>query len=164
MVNKHMKEPTKSYTVKEAFQALCKYCVYQDRCHQEVEQKLINMNMIPDARAQIISDLIQHDFLNEERFAMNYVMGKFNQKGWGKIRIRQELKRRNISEYLLNKALNQIKESNYLNKLEELAQKRFKQLSKDTSYKSKAKLKNYLIYKGYETSLVFEAINHLTKF
>jgi regulatory protein len=146
-----MKEPTKSYTVKEAFQALCKYCVYQDRCHQEVEQKLIKMNMIPDARAQIISDLIQHDFLNEERFAMNYALGKFNQKGWGKIRIRQELKRRNISDYLLNKALNQIEDKTYLNTLNELAQKKFNQLGKDTSWKSKTKLKNYLIYKGYET-------------
>ncbi|MGX1025080.1 regulatory protein RecX [Flavobacterium sp. CS20] len=159
-----MKEPTKSYTVKEAFQALCKYCVYQDRCHQEVEQKLIKMNMIPDARAQIISDLIQHDFLNEERFAMNYALGKFNQKGWGKIRIRQELKRRNISDYLLNKALNQIEDKTYLNTLNELAQKKFNQLGKDTSWKSKTKLKNYLIYKGYETNLVFETINRLTKF
>ncbi|RRO19702.1 regulatory protein RecX [Flavobacteriaceae bacterium 14752] len=159
-----MKKPTKSYTVQEAFQALCKYCVYQDRCHQEVEQKLINMNMIPEARAQIISDLIHHDFLNEERFAMNYVVGKFNQKGWGKIRIRQELKRRNISEYLLNKALNQIEDKAYLDKLNNLAEKKFKQLGKDNSWKSKAKLKNYLIYKGYESNLVFETINHLTKF
>lgn len=163
MVNKYMKKPTKSYTVQEAFMALCKYCVYQDRCHQEVEQKLINMNMIPEARAQIISDLIQHDFLNEERFAMNYALGKFNQKSWGKIRIRQELKRRQISVYLLNKALNQIEENDYLNKLEELAEKKFRQLDKDTSYKSKTKLKNYLTYKGYEYHLIIDKINSLYK-
>lgn len=159
-----MKKPTKSYTVQEAFQALCKYCVYQDRSHHEVEQKLINMNMIPEARAQIISDLIQHDFLNEERFAMNYAMGKFNQKGWGKIRIRQELKRRNISGFLLKKALNQINEKDYQSKINELTQKKFKQLGRDTSWKSKAKLKNYLIYKGFESHLVYETINRLTNF
>ncbi len=164
MFNKYMKKPTKSYTVKEAFQALCKYCVYQDRCHYEVEQKLIEMNMIPEARAQIISDLIQHNFLNEERFAINYAIGKFNQKGWGKIRIRQELKRRNISEYLLNKALNQIEDKAYLDKLNNLAEKKFKQLGKDASWKSKSKLRNYLIYKGFESNLVFDQINNITKF
>jgi len=155
---------TKSYTVQEALLALSRYCVYQDRCHQEVEQKLKSMGMIPEARAKIISELIKDDFLSEERFAMNYVMGKFNQKGWGKIKIKQELKRRDISDYLLQKALEQINEKDYRNKLKDLAQKKFKQLGKDTSYKSKAKLKNYLIYKGYETSLVFEEINSLTKF
>lgn len=154
---------TKSYTVKEAFQALCKYCVYQDRCHEEVEKKLKNMEMIPEARAQIISDLIKHDFLNEERFALNYALGKFNQKGWGIIRIRQELKRRKISTYLLKKAISQIDEETYYKKLNELATKKFNQLHRDTSWKSKSKLKNYLTYKGYESHLVYEMINKLTK-
>ncbi|MBS3738493.1 regulatory protein RecX [Mesohalobacter halotolerans] len=159
-----MKETTKSYTVQEAFQALCRYCVYQDRCHQEVEQKLIDMNMIPEARAQIISDLIRHDFLNEERFAMNYAMGKFNQKGWGKIRIRQELKRRKVSDFLLKKALDQIEDRVYRKKIKDLAQKKFSQLGKDTSWKSKSKLKNYLMYKGFEPDIIYETINNFMKF
>lgn len=157
-------KPTKSYTVQEALQKLSKYCVYQDRCHQEVETKLKSMNMIPEARAKIISELIKHDFLNEERFAMSYVRGKFNQKGWGRIRLKQELKRREISEYLRRKAINQIKENDYLEKLSALAQKKYTQLGKDNSWASKAKLKNHLIYKGYELHLILDEINNLYKF
>jgi regulatory protein len=159
-----MNSSQKSYTVQEALQRLSKYCVYQDRCHQEVEKKLIAMRMIPEARAHIISELIKHDFLNEERFALNFVRGKFNQKGWGRIRLKQELKRREISAYLVNKALRQIKESEYLAKLEGLAKKKHSQLGEDDSWKSKSKLKNHLIYKGFEIDLIMDEINHLYKF
>jgi regulatory protein len=157
-------ENQKSYTVQEALQKLSRYCVYQDRCHQEVERKLREMNMIPEARAAIISDLIKHDFLNEERFALNYVKGKFNQKGWGRMRLRQELKRRKITEYLINKALNQIDEREYLEKLSKLALQKYKTLEKDQSWSAKAKLKNHLIYKGYEMELILDEINSLHKF
>jgi len=154
----------KSYTVQEALQKLSRYCVYQDRCHQEVERKLKDMNMIPEARAQIISELIKHDFLNEERFALNFVKGKFNQKGWGRVRLRQELKRRKITEYLINKAIRQIEEGEYLEKLAKLGLKKFKALGQDQSWSAKNKLKNHLIYKGFETELIMDEINSLYKF
>lgn len=154
----------KSYTVQEALQKLSRYCVYQDRCHQEVERKLRDMNMIPEARAHIITELIQHDFLNEERFALNYVRGKFNQKGWGRVRLKQELKKRHISAYLITKALKQINEGEYLQKLSELALKKFKLMGEQDNWKSKTKLKNHLIYKGFEIHLIIDEINTLYKF
>jgi len=120
--------------------------------------------MIPEARAQIISELIKQDFLNEERFAMNYVRGKFNQKGWGRLRLKQELKRRQITDYLINKAINQINESDYLEKLSALALKKHKQLKENNSWIAKAKLKNHLQYKGYELDLILDEIKNLLKF
>ena len=81
-------QPThKTYTVKEATLKMMKFCAYQERCHQEIEQKLKDMRMIPEARQEIIYKLIQENFLNEERFAQSFARGKFNQKKWGKIRI-----------------------------------------------------------------------------
>ena len=87
----------KSYTVEEALIKLQKYCSYQDRCHKEVEQKLKEMRMIPQAADQIIMALIQGNYLNEERFTMAFVRGKFKIKKWGKRRLTSELKQRNIS-------------------------------------------------------------------
>jgi regulatory protein len=152
----------KTYTVKEALLKLTRYCVYQDRCHQEVERKLRDMNMIPESRAHIIAELIKHDFLNEERFALNYTRGKFNQKSWGRIRLKQELKRRQISEYLIRKAIKQIDESDYLEKLSSLVKKKHEQLGKDNSWKTKTKVKNHLIYKGFEIHLIIDELNNLT--
>jgi regulatory protein len=156
-----MKKPPKSYTVQEALQKLARYCVYQDRCHQEVENKLKSMHMIPQARAHIIAELIQQDFLNEERFALNFARVKFNQKGWGRIRLKQELKKRQISPFLITKALKQINESEYLEKLSELASKKFELMGKNADWKSKTKLKNHLIYKGFEIQLIMDEINTL---
>ena len=100
--------PKKTYTVEEALVKLQKYCSYQDRCHKEVAQKLKEMQMISQASEQIILKLIEGNFLNEERFAMTYVRGKFRIKKWGKRRLVSELKQRQISKYIINKAINQI--------------------------------------------------------
>ena len=103
-----MYQAKKTYTIKEALVKLQKYCAYQDRCHKEVEQKLTQMRMIPKAIEQIIVDLIQNNYLNEERFAKAYVRGKFSIKKWGKVRLTLELKQRQISKYVIKTALAEI--------------------------------------------------------
>ena len=92
----------KSYSVTEAKVALQQFCAYQDRCHKEVVDKLQKMNMIPAAIDVIVTELIQDNFLNEERFARSFARGKFRIKKWGRLRIVRELKFRNISKYNLN--------------------------------------------------------------
>ena len=87
----------KTYTVKEATIKLMQFCAYRDRTHNEVEEKLKSMNMIPEAQEQIIMHLMQENFLNEERFAKSFARGKFRIKKWGKCRIINELKIRGIS-------------------------------------------------------------------
>jgi regulatory protein len=96
-----MKHLQPSYTIDEAIKKIESYCVYQDRCHKEVENKLREMGMIPIAANQIIGHLIQENYLNEERFARSYARGKFNIKKWGKKRIVNELKQRGISNTIL---------------------------------------------------------------
>ena len=117
--------PQKSYTLEEAKRALERYCVYQDRCHKEVISKLYDCNMIPETHDIIIVHLIQHDFLNEERFSKSYARGKFRIKKWGKVRIVRELKFRNISAYNVKTALKEIEESDYFSTFNALALKKF---------------------------------------
>ncbi len=80
------------HTVDEALTNLENYCVYRERCHKEVEQKLNELRMIPEAKEKIILHLIEHDFLNEERYAKAFARGKFRIKKWGRQRIFRELK------------------------------------------------------------------------
>jgi len=95
-----MNYPTqKIYTIKEAQAKLESYCAYQERCHKEVNQKLRDMKIIPEAIEVIKLHLLEHNFLNETRFAQAFVRGKFNHKKWGKIRIKRELNYRDISKY-----------------------------------------------------------------
>lgn len=149
----------KTYTVKEATLKLMQFCAYRDRSHKEVEEKLREMRMIPEACEHIIIELMQEGFLNEERFARSFARGKFRIKKWGRIKIRQELKRRDISEPLIQLAMTEIDEAEYQNTLEEVADKKIKLLDSLSSYKEKKKLIDFLLRKGYESHLVLDLVN-----
>ncbi|MCX2838703.1 regulatory protein RecX [Salinimicrobium sp. MT39] len=151
----------KSYTVKEATLKLMQYCAYRDRSQKEVEDKLLEMRMIPAAREEIIIKLMQEDFLNEERFARSFVRGKFRIKKWGRYKIQQELKARDISSPIIKLAMTEIEESVYKTTLYELAEKKLNLLSEEDKFKLKKKLGDYLIRKGYESSLVYEVTEDL---
>ena len=153
----------KSYTVEQAKRALERYCVYQDRCHKEVISKLYDCNMIPETHDIIIVHLIQHDFLNEERFSKSFARGKFRIKKWGKVRIVRELKFRNISAYNVKTALKEIEESDYFNTFNTLALKKFDSITESNPYKKKKKLADYLLYRGWESDLVYKKVSELIK-
>jgi len=139
------------------------YCAYQERCHKEVRQKLWDMRMIPEATDQIIHHLLQHNFLNETRFAQAFVRGKFRIKKWGKSRIIRELKYRDISEYNLRLALKEIPDREYFATFHALAEKRFAQLDSEKNIqKKKKKIADYLFYRGWENHLVWEKIRDLS--
>jgi len=155
-------QPIKTYTIEEAKRSLERYCAYQDRCHQEVHKKLVEMRMIPDAIDIIMGHLIEHEFLNEERFAKAFVRGKFNHKYWGKQRIVRELKQRKLSEYTIKIGLLEITDEDYEKVFDTLSRKRIQQLSSEKDkYKKRKKLADYLIYRGWEGNLVYEKVREL---
>ena len=152
----------KTYTLTEAKAKLENYCAYQERCHKEVNQKLRDMKMIPEAIEIIKLHLLEHNFLNETRFAKAFTRGKFNHKKWGKIRIKRELSYREISKYNIEIGLKEICEEKYLNTFNDLAKKRFEQLSSETNLqKKRKKIADYLLYRGWESFLVYEKIRAL---
>ncbi len=139
------------------------YCAYQERCHKEVSDKLKQMRMIPQAIDQIMVHLIQNNYLNEERFAKAFARGKFRIKKWGKNRIVRELKFRDISQYSIDSALKEIDEDDYHKTLHELTLKRIGQVKEKNIYKRKKKVADYLLYRGWESHLVYEKLNELIK-
>lgn len=153
----------KTYTFDEALIKLQNYCSYQERSHQEVRQKLIGMRMIPEAMDQIIINLLENNFLNEERFAKTFVSGKFRIKKWGRIRLTSELRKKDVSKYNINKALSDINEIDYIETFNALAEKKLPYIKETNKLKKKKKLINYLLYRGWESHLVYEKVNQLIK-
>ncbi|TWO33861.1 recombinase RecX [Seonamhaeicola sediminis] len=150
-----------TYTLDEAKRKLENYCAYQERCHKEVRQKLQEMNMIPEAIDVIMVHLIKHNFLNEERFAKAFVRGKFNIKKWGKYRLTLELKKKDISKTNINQAINEIDDENYYKTFNDLAKKQVLSLTDKNKLKKRKKLADYLLYRGWESQLVYEKVNEL---
>ena len=153
----------KTYTIDEALLKLQNYCAYQERCHQEVRQKLKEMRMIPNAIDIIIVHLLEHNFLNEERFAKTYVSGKFRIKKRGKYRLTSALKKKDISKHNINLAISQIPSNEYIEVFNVLAEKKANSIREKDTWKKKKKLVDYLLYRGWESHLVYDKVNELIK-
>ena len=151
------------FTLKEATKKLEHYCAYQDRCHEEVIQKLRSMKMDQDEIDQIIVQLIADNFLNEERFACSYARGKHRIKHWGKIRIVNELKFRKISATLIKIALKEIDDSDYFEIFDALADKHRETITERNTMKKRKKFCDYLLRKGWETELIYQKVKELEK-
>lgn len=149
-----------SFTVQEAQKKLEHYCAYQERCHQEVVQKLKSLNMIPTAIDEIIGQLIINDYLNETRFAQSFARGKFRIKKWGKNRILRQLKFRGISDWNIKKGMAEIEADEYLNTFEALFSQLWKQFNHLGNSKCQKKVFDRLQYRGWENELIYKAINN----
>ena len=151
----------KVYTVDEIKRKIEQYCVYQDRCHKEVEQKMREYNLIPEARELILLSLMKDNFLNEERFSKSFARGKFRIKSWGKQRIVRELKFKDISAYNIKTALKEIDEKEYLKTIYSITENRNAVISESNIYKRKQKLIGFLMRKGFENELVYKVVNEV---
>ncbi|MET3981507.1 regulatory protein [Mucilaginibacter sp. UYP25] len=136
------------------------YCAYQERSQQEVRNKLYDLGLWTDAVENIITRLIEENYLNEERFAKAYTKGKFNQKGWGRIKIKQGLKQKHVSPVLIKKALLQIDASDYMDTLTRLIEKKVATLTEKDPYKRRYKLQQYALSRGFETDLTAEVLKN----
>jgi len=156
------KKKIENITPEEALAKLQRYCAYQDRCHQEVRNRLLELGMRGDELEEVIADLIAENFLNEERFARSYARGKFRMKYWGKNRIRLELRKRKISEYCIRKAFEEIEEEGYLPQLRQLFENKKKQIKqKDNPFIFRQKLAQYALRRGFEPELVWKVVKEV---
>lgn len=144
----------KTLTPAQALQKLKHYCAYQERCHSEVQSRLYELGVWKKDHDPIIATLIEENYLNEERFAIAYAGGKFRIKEWGRVKIRYELKQRQVSEYCIKKALKQIDEEEYLSLLNKLAKEKYESLKKEQYLVRRKKTGDYLVGRGFEPALV----------
>lgn len=151
----------KIFSIKEAIQKIEHYCAYQERCHEEVEQKLRDMKMNPEEKDQIIAHLIHENFLNEERFACSFARGKHRIKHWGKIRITNELKFRGINQTLINIALKEISNEEYYTTFDSLANKHWESIKETNSLKKRKKFCDFMLRRGFENNMVYEKVREL---
>ncbi len=144
----------KQLTKEQALQKLRHYCAYQERCHSEVKEKLYDLGVWKKDHDAIIASLIEDNYLNEERFALAFAGGKWRIKQWGRVKIKYELKQRQVSEYSIKKALKQIEEDEYMKVLAKLAQEKYSALKDEQWLVRKKKTMDHLIAKGYESELI----------
>lgn len=148
-----------NFTPEQAIPKIKQYCAYQERCHAEVRDKLYSYGLYKKELEPIISLLITENYLNEERFAIMYAGGKFRMNQWGKIKIKQALKGKQVSDYCIKKALKEIDEMLYQKTFQKLTEQKLKTIKSEKNiFVKKRKLQNYLLQKGYESSMISEEV------
>ena len=145
-------------TIGQALQKARHYCAYQERCHSEVKEKLYSFGLRKNDVEAALSTLIEENYLNEERFAVQFAGGRFRMKQWGRVKIRYELKQKQVGEYCIKKALAAIDDKDYSKTLEKLATEKWEDLKGETDFARRGKLQDYLVRKGYETDAIHQAI------
>ncbi|MBA2500103.1 MAG: RecX family transcriptional regulator [Chitinophagaceae bacterium] len=143
----------------EALQKLKHFCGYQERCHSEVKEKLYSLGIRKTDHDDLVATLIEENYLNEERFAIQFAGGRYRVKNWGRKKIMFALREKQVNDYSIKKALQQIDEADYKMKLNDLVKKRYDSLKQEQYLVRKKKTIDYLLLKGYEFSLVTQAVN-----
>ncbi|MDN4013539.1 regulatory protein RecX [Chryseobacterium gambrini] len=146
----------KSFTFDEIKMKLVNYCVYQDRCHAEVEQKMREFLLIDEAKEEILLYLMNENYLNEERFTRSYIRGKFYIKHWGKTKIKIHLKQKQISDKLINLCFDEIDEDDYGKTIRRIYQDYYDKQSGLKEYQRKAKTIKYLMSRGFEYEKIID--------
>ncbi|HEX8516724.1 MAG TPA: regulatory protein RecX [Bacteroidia bacterium] len=155
------KKQAKKLTPHQAIIKAQMNCAYQERCQQEMRDKLYEWGLHGNEVENIIANLITDNFLNEERFAKAFAGGKFRIKKWGKVKIKIELKRKKISDYCIKKGLAEIDGDDYLKTLEEIIRKRLKENPKGKEQVRNYKAVQYAISRGFESDLAWEMIKKI---
>ena len=150
------------FTPQQSVPKIKQYCAYQERCHAEVRDKLYSFGLNKMEVEEIISILINENYLNEERFAIHYAGGKFRMKQWGKNKIKQSLKFKQVSEYCIKKALKEIDSKEYEKTFQKLVEQKLKTLKAEKNiFIKKRKLQDFLLQKGFENEMIREEVNKI---
>ena len=146
---------------KEALIKSASFCAYQERTHKEVRNRLFELEVLGDEAEEITTYLIENNYLNEERFARIFAGSKFRQKKWGRIKIRQELKLRGVSDYCLKVGMSEIDDDDYMVTLQEIIEKKSKDIKDSNKLIIKQKLVKFALSRGFENDLVFDMVRKL---
>src|ERR1700729_155179 len=139
----------------KALQKLKHFCGYQERSHEEVRKKLYSCGLFKKEVEELMSRLIEEEYLNEERFALGFASGKLRIKGWGKQKIRYELRQKGTSEFCITKALKSLDDTDYLKVFNRQADKKWQALRSEMNiFVRKNKWQQYLLQKGFEPALI----------
>ncbi|CAM3915066.1 MULTISPECIES: regulatory protein RecX [Flavobacterium] len=153
----------KVFTKNELLSKLEYYCSYQERCYKEVEEKLFSLRATDSEKESILIHLIENNYINEERFAKSFTRGKHNYKYWGRNRIKNELKFRNISSKIIEIALQEIDSESYIKIFHDIAEKNWETIKERKGPKKNKKFVDFLLRKGFENDLIYDKLNELNK-
>lgn len=144
-------------------QLTASYCSVCERCIYDVRKKLVAAGAAPEVAQRIIERLQKEDFINESRFCRSFAKDKFRFNGWGRIRIRYELQRKNMDGERISAALKDIDEKDYLTALSDLLKNKKRTVKGHSEQDIFNKLYRFAAGRGFESRLIIQVLKPLFK-
>lgn len=159
-----MEKKKRAYSEQEAYNKLSALCAMSELCCYDMQRKMRNWEMPEGARERVVEKLLKERFIDEARYAHAFVRDKFRYNHWGKVRIQQELRLRNIAQLLIDDALQEnIPQEDNLSTLKDLIEKKRPTVKGRSQYEVKGKLIRFAVSKGFSIDDVMKVVGDLDK-
>ncbi len=149
--------------VRQALKKAAALCSRKEYCTADIRKKLITWGIDENDAESVIEKLQQEKFIDDSRFSAYYVKDKFLFNGWGRVKIRFQLRGKGIDSALIDEALEQIKEEEYLEKLAELLHAKKRQIKNKDDWQTKSALVRFAQSRGFEADLIFRCIDQMNE-
>ena len=130
------------------------YCSRAEKCESDVRTYLFKQSVDTNVISKIVESLVADKFVDNARYVRAFVSDAFKFNKWGRLKIRQALLAKGISEKLMTQPLSEIDETEYMSLLESLLHAKLKSVHDDDEYKVKASVFRFAYSRGFEPELV----------
>ena len=137
------------------------YCSKQETCSADVETKLQTWGADTGQKEKIVSYLIEQKYIDNERFCRAFVNDKLRFNKWGRLKIVQALRMKQIPENIQQGVFNEMDVSLYEQILAELLHKKVREIKASGSYERRGKLLNFALQRGFEYAIAERLINKM---
>lgn len=136
------------------------YCAEAERCEYDVLLKLRQWRASDEVTARILAHLYQQDYLNPQRYCRAFVRDKYRLTHWGRQKIIQALRMKQLPTSAIENALNEIETDEYDQILARLLSQKRRSLKASTNYELNTKLIRFALGRGYQMSEILKHLNN----
>lgn len=148
----------KKYTDEELKYKAEAYCSAAERCPSEVEKKLIQWGGTAELNEAIMLHLFNEHFLDTIRFCKAFVRDKYRFNQWGRMKISQALRMKQLPSSDIDKGMDEIDNEEYHTILSKLLEQKARSIKSATPYERNAKLIRFAIGRGF---MMDEIMQHI---
>lgn len=146
-------------TESKALARIAAYCSKAERCEYDVRKKLIGWELDSAEQNRIIDRLKKEKFLDEKRFCESFVRDKARFNKWGKVKIAFELKKKYISQSLIDSSLAELDDTDLDETLMQILKTKNKSTKAENDYQRRTKLLRFALGRGFSMQQSLKAIN-----
>ena len=149
----------KTITPEEAYIKLSALCASAEHCSGEMIEKMQRWEIPAKDQARIVEELIEKQFIDDERYCRAFVKDKIIYNKWGRRKIEQALYMKHIDKGIQQRVLDEIDPSEYVEILRQLLQQKAKSIKAANDYERTQKLMRFALQRGFTMDIIHQCIN-----